>query len=216
MYAGSMEAEQPSTHDVRSLRETQHVLAWRHVILSCATVRNSHYMAVYADCILQAAAPALCHWLTAFEEAGPDLDPAGPSPGHFRPVSPSFSQPGYAKMVHSLFETLTLDLDSQQKWKEFELAEHGLRLLCYISTSMGSAPEALRNQERDLVHSVEESFDFLSIASRFCTVFLHIMPNQVNDNAMLRLQVLAQDTLRQPISAVLKTFFLLILGLLEI
>ena len=81
------------------------------------------------------------------------MDPAGPCPGHLRSLNPGYEELGHAKIVHRLYRTLTVYLDSQQKWKEFESAKHGLsHLLCYISASMGFAEKALLgNLERALV-----------------------------------------------------------------
>lgn len=124
----------------------------------------------HAKCDLQAVAPALCHWIQALKASGPDCKPAGPDLGRFIYLIPCVTGLGNAQMISSLICTLTVYLDTQEKWKEFGSAQHGLLpFLTHVVESVRSAALApWAEGEQPVMHCVQQHFEFLSAASRFC------------------------------------------------
>ena len=118
--------------------------------------------------------PALSDWVVAVEATGPDWQVKGPALGSLVLI-PGLMLLKHAQMLCTFIRTLTLYLDTQQKWKAFESAEHGLHyLLGHTSASMRSAAAALLEEEQGRVghgkHEVEQYFGVLKTASRsFCS-----------------------------------------------
>lgn len=120
---------------------------------------------------LQAAAPALSDWIVSVEAAGPAWGPPDTKLGQFFLI-PGVFRLDYDGLLNALICTATMYLDSQQKWKQLEFAEHGLcYLLRHLATSMRSAAKVLSAKQQDVACAmleVEPFFDILSTASRFC------------------------------------------------
>ena len=126
--------------------------------------------------------PAISAWIVAVEAAGPDWGPAGSKLDQFF-LLPAVFRLDYGGLLHTLVRTATRYLDSQQKWKEFESAEHGLHdLLRHLAASMHSTAKLLLEKEdhdEDMasleVVEVASYFQILSAASKFSCTFANYM-----------------------------------------
>lgn len=121
---------------------------------------------------LQAAVSAISDWIVAVEAAGPNWEPAGTKLGQFLLLPATFSL-DHGGLLLTLIRTATRYLDSQQKWTEFEVAEHGLHnLLRHVGACMRSTAKVLLDEEdheKDIAIAaveVESYFEMLSTASR--------------------------------------------------
>lgn len=126
-----------------------------------------------AHCDMQAAAPALSAWIIAVKTAGPVWKLTEPNLGSLVLVA-GLAALDYTQTLCVLIRTLTLYLDTQQKWKDFKSGQHGLpHFLCRLSASLSTAAELLLDADEQqtvvlATAEVEPYFDVLKTASGFC------------------------------------------------